>query len=252
VNADQERPMRFSNHNRRSAKVAFTLIELLVVIAIIGILAALIFPAAAAIKKRGIITRTQTELDQVIVAIDLYKEKLGNYPPDNPGLPALNQLYYELVGTAQLDSANFETLDKSARMQVSGFARAFSTVDTNNSPILSRVSGFNNCARAGGDEGISARNFLKGLRPGQYVAGVNNGIAVRLLTCSVQWPNKLPPLISTFTPDDRGVNPNPWRYNSSNPTNSPNSYDLWVDVMIAGKTNRISNWRRQPLPVSRP
>lgn len=241
-----------STANRREAGDAFTLIELLVVIAIIGILAALIFPAAGAVKRRSIVARTQTELDQVIVAIDLYKEKIGSYPPDNPGLPALNQLYYELVGTSQIDAATYEALDKSVRMPVNSVSRAFSSVDTNNNVIVSRVSGFNNCARAGGDEGVSARNFMKGLKPGQYVAGANNGAAVRLLTCSVQWPKNLPPVVSTFTPDDRSVNPNPWRYNSSNPINSPGTYDLWVDVMIGGKTNRISNWRRQPVPVARP
>jgi len=61
-----------------------------------------------AVKRRSIVARTQTELDQVIVAIDLYKEKIGSYPPDNPGLPALNQLYYELVGTSQIDAATLK------------------------------------------------------------------------------------------------------------------------------------------------
>ena len=45
---------------------------------------------------------------------------------------------------------------------------------------------------------------------------------------------------------------NPWRYNSSSPTNNPNSYDLWVDVLIGGKTNRFSNWSRQPTIVNTP
>jgi hypothetical protein len=40
------------------------------------------------------------------------------------------------------------------------------------------------------------------------------------------------------------ANQNPWRYNSSNPTNNPNGYDLWIDLSISGKTNRISNWNR--------
>ena len=244
--------MTSAKSNRRTAKGGFTLIELLVVIAIIGVLAALIFPAAAAIKKRAIINRAQTELDQVIVAIDLYKEKLGTYPPDNPGQPALNQLYYELLGTVQINPTTYETLDKAVRMPVTSFARAFSGVDINNNVVMSSVSGFMNCTRSASDETVPAKNFLKSLKPGQYVAGANNGMAVRLLTCSVQWPNNLPPVISTFVPDVGGVKPNPWRYNSSSPTNSPGSYDLWVDVLIAGKTNRISNWRRQPLPVATP
>jgi hypothetical protein len=50
-----------------------------------------------------------------------------------------------------------------------------------------------------------------------------------------------------------GVDLNPWRYNSSSPTNNPGSYDLWVQLSIGGKTNLICNWSKQvqinnPLP----
>jgi hypothetical protein len=45
---------------------------------------------------------------------------------------------------------------------------------------------------------------------------------------------------------------NPIRYNSSSPTNNPNSYDLWIDVVIDGKTNRISNWSKERVIVSTP
>ena len=46
---------------------------------------------------------------------------------------------------------------------------------------------------------------------------------------------------------------NPWRYNSSNPTNNPGAYDLWIQLSISGKTNLICNWNKQvqynsPLP----
>ena len=39
---------------------------------------------------------------------------------------------------------------------------------------------------------------------------------------------------------------NPWRYNSSHPTHNQATYDLWVDVIVDGKTNRISNWSDKP------
>jgi len=221
---------------RPTAKSAFTLIELLVVIAIIGVLAALIFPAAAAIKKRAMFTRTQTELDQVVVAIDLYKEKLGTYPPDNPVLIGPNQynyatnlLYYELVGT-RVSGQTFETLGGGDIISALDLPAGFGT----------GVSGFVNCTKSGGDEGVAARNFLKALKPSQTGWITNAGVRLKILTCSVTWPN------GPFQ------DINPWRYNSSNPTNSPNSYDLWVDVKIGGKTNRISNWRRQPVPVTTP
>jgi hypothetical protein len=46
---------------------------------------------------------------------------------------------------------------------------------------------------------------------------------------------------------------NPWRYNSSSPTNNPGSYDLWIQLAFGGKTNLICNWSKQvqinsPLP----
>jgi hypothetical protein len=142
---------------------------------------------------------------------------------------ATNQLFYELVGT-RLNAANsvYETLDGSNQVSVANLG------------FGSGVAGFVNCTKSGGEEGVAARNFFRALKPAQTGWVTNSGIGIRVLTCSVTWPNG--PFQSV----------NPWRYNSSNPTNSPNSYDLWVDVMIGGKTNRISNWRRQPLPVTAP
>jgi hypothetical protein len=53
----------------------------------------------------------------------------------------------------------------------------------------------------------------------------------------------------------KGIDVNPWRY-TSNPqsaTNNPGSYDLWVQLVMGGKTNLICNWSKQvqinnPLP----
>src|SRR6267143_2402817 len=207
--------------SRKASLGAFTLIELLVVIAIIAILAALIFPAAGAIKRRATITKVQTELKQVSTTIDLYKEKLGFYPPDNPINPRTNQLYFELAGTTHTKLSGqsgygFQTLDGSA------------AIPTNNMPATFGVSGFVNTTRGGDDGGTSAKDFLKAIKPGQYAEIAPK---VRILTCSVLAPGNLP---------------NPWRYMSSGPTNNPGVYDLWVDVLIAGKTNRISNWSKQP------
>ena len=42
---------------------------------------------------------------------------------------------------------------------------------------------------------------------------------------------------------------NPWHYNSANPTNNPDSYDLWIDVIWGGKTNRVNNWSKDPQPL---
>ncbi len=229
-----------TNHRKNSAArlAAFTLIELLVVIAIIAILAALIFPAAGVIKKRSIVNTSQTALQQVATAVELYKEKLGFYPPDNPGQPHLNALFYELSGTElRGNPPAFETLDGTERLTAAEVTAGFGA----------NIAGFVNCNKGGGDD-AGARNFLKtGLKPGQYGFATTNGVRLRLLTCPVEWPanHAYQPL-----PSNPGLNP--WRYVSTNPTNNPGSYDLWVDVLIANKTYRISNWSKQPQVVPTP
>src|SRR5437764_5882620 len=94
---------------RSTSPVAFTLIELLVVIAVIAILAALVIPVSGAVRAAGIKRRALAELTEVETLIESYKEKLGHYPPDNPGNPLVNQLYYELMGTTN-DTRNYITL----------------------------------------------------------------------------------------------------------------------------------------------
>src|ERR1043165_8213660 len=146
---------------------AFTLIELLVVIAIIAILAALIFPAAAAMKRRATLAKVQTEMKQVATAIDLYKEKVSFYPPDNPSPIAdsryygvKNQLYCELLGPELKGNPPvYQTLDGTEQILAANLTPAFGA----------NLAGFVNCTKgAGGDDaGTAARNFLKGLKPGQ-------------------------------------------------------------------------------------
>src|SRR5205823_8131510 len=86
---------------------------------------------------------------------------------DNPRNPALNQLYYELIGTTNANGV-YVTLDGSARLSqaaLGGPAGAFGQ----------DVSGFVNCNKGGGggDEGATATDFFKsGLRPAQ-IGSVN-------------------------------------------------------------------------------
>jgi prepilin-type N-terminal cleavage/methylation domain-containing protein len=225
------------------ATPAFTLIELLVVIAIIGILAGLMLPVGARIKQTAQRKKAQAELEQVAFAIETYKDKLGHYPPDtppppaNPNWPRINPLYFELMGTKLVNNGTeFETLDGAARIAVGSVAATFG----------SGVSGFVNCTRAANaDDAPEARSFLSQLKPTQY-GETTPGSGIRLLVCSVRWPEK-----HDFQPIPAQAGLNPWRYISSNPTNNPGSYDLWVDILVGGKTNRISNWSKQPQIVNR-
>ena len=208
---------------------AFTLVEMLVVISVIGVLAALLFPAGAAIRKSGIIRRAKAELSQLETGIENYKLKLGFYPPDNPGKPVTNQLYFELLGTVQ-NGNNLETLDGSGQIAVTPVNEVLS--------VFGRDAFSNLGARKGAEEGVVAENFLKGtIKPGQ-VGELSTG--VKVFVGSVPWPDSSP-----WQPTSKdGLNP--WCYVSSNPTNNTKSYDLWVNLVISGKTYRISNWRKDP------
>ncbi len=212
---------------------AFTLIELLVVMAVISLLAAMIIPITGAVNRNKLRARARAEVFQLVTAIETYKTQLGHYPPDNPGSVApINQLYFELLGTVVTNVngvQSFQTLDQSADIPVAEVANRFGAA----------VAGFVNCSRGAGDENRRATAFLKALKPGQYADVPSaNTKPVRILTTTVPAP---PP----YPFGDAMINP--IRYNSSSPTNNPNSYDLWVDIVVAGKTNRICNWSREPL-----
>ena len=223
--------------------LAFTLIELLVVIAIMGILAALIFPVVGAVKKRQYINNTQAEMAKLETAIDRYKAAYGFYPPSPTNSPTVgnpssfvNQLYYELVGTTN-NNLVYQTLDGSAQINASDVPTAFPG-----------VGGFVNCSKPGGGEDASAaRNFLPDLRPNQMgtIKATGNVWVTNLIT-AVGGPD------ATYQPLGQ-QDVNPWRYNSSNPTNNPGSYELWVQLVIGKQTNLICNWTKQvqinsPLP----
>lgn len=218
----------FLRQNRR----AFTLIELLVVMAIIATLAAILFPAFATIKKSGAIKKTRAQLGKVVMSVEAYKAQHGHYPPDNTNNPALNPLYYELAGT-KLVNNEYQTESGQGNLAVGSVPTFFG----------SSVSGFVNVTRGSGDEVQSAKNYLIGISPSDYLLVTNgpSGIAGILLGTSLKGP--------VMMTDVREVSINPFRYVSTGPTNNPNHFDLWVDIIIGGKTNRISNWSEKPQVV---
>ena len=235
--------------NRQSTigNPAFTLIELLVVISVILALAALTFPAVRAVKLNMIRARAKSELVGLQTAIENYKDKLGYYPPDNrinakADPYALNQLYYELLGTTNYGGF-FHTLDNSA--QISADPNVLIGIFGANAPGVPNVSGFMNCAQPrSGDEIPSGVAFIKGLKSSQWLTTTYTTPA-----CTVIGANLDGPL--TF-PGPNGTKINPWRYNSSSPHNNTKTFDLWIDVAVADKTNRICNWSDKYTIVSVP
>jgi prepilin-type N-terminal cleavage/methylation domain-containing protein len=65
-----------------SRRHGFTLVELLVAIAIIGVLAAIAVPTAYRAYLRAKIAAQKIEVTNISTAIEQYKQKFGDYPPD--------------------------------------------------------------------------------------------------------------------------------------------------------------------------
>jgi len=201
-------------HARRSLSPAFTLVEMLVVIAIIGLLSALIAGLVGRAKNAEVRARVKGELAQLETAIEHYKEKRGFYPPDNPGNPGSNSLYYELSGTAYDDATkSYTTLSGDGALPAGSVSTAFG------------APGFINSNATADD----AKNYHPALKTASQVREVDvNGVKVKLLGMAISGPS------GDFSP---------WYYNRSNPTNNPNSYDLWVEVFVSGHPKKFGNWK---------
>ena len=238
-------PCHSSSFARHSP--AFTLIELLAVITIIAILAAFTVPVLSTVKKHQYISQTQAELGQLEAAIENYKAAYGFYPPSNPNYPTIpndamfSPLYFELLGTTN-NNGNYQTLDGSASISVAALTAPTTPLG---------VGGIVNCSKPGaGEDAPAARNFLPGLNPNRYGLNISNNPPdpvhpVTLLLGSVGGPDQNYRPLNTL-----GLNP--WRYVSPG-VNNPASYDLWIQLVIGGKTNLVCNWSKtvqinNPLP----
>jgi prepilin-type N-terminal cleavage/methylation domain-containing protein len=223
-------------HSALRTSPGFTLIELLVVISIIGVLAGFTIPVLSAVKSAQYKKVARAELEFIQTALENYKAKYGAYPPGNSANPLLPQLYYELAGTSQTTiSGNncFQTLDGSTYIKVTDV------------PLAYGVGGFVNCTKGNGEDDIKAKNFLSGIRQQNIYSPVtnnsqppyNNNITTTVLKTSVGGPD------DTYQPlTASGLNPFRYVYPG---VNNPNSYDLWVQLVIKGKTNLVCNWSRQ-------
>ena len=225
--------MNLQSPNPNPARRGFTLIEMLVVIAIIVLIAGMVIPLAGLAAKKKKIAQAQAELKVIELAIDQYHNKKGFYPPDNTNSAGQNQLFYELLGPrATVDPGGGPTI----------YTNNFSGRDTIDTPTITAVFSAGGIVNSSPDP-TQLQNFIPNLSPSlvkQFAVGANTNLWV--FGCPSAGP------ASAILNGPAGP-VNPIRYNSSNPTNNPNTYDLWVDIIIGGVTNRISNWSTDPQVV---
>ena len=202
---------------------AFTLIEMMVVVGVIGLLAGMMIAAMPALTDRKIRKRIEVELAGLETAIQSYKADKGYFPPDNTNNVAQPPLYYELTGMLIPDPNNVSYS---------------SIVQPEPSPLTPAqikgafyMDGFLNSAT----EKNEVKNYYRTLKPTAYKeVAVGAAGNFKFLMVPYRGPGT--------TLDPKG-DFNTWRYNKSNPTNHPNEYDLWAEVVIRGKTNLIGNWK---------
>ncbi len=234
---------------------AFTLIEMLVVIGVIAILASITLGVITMAKSTSQEKRIQGQLNQLITAIEQYKSKVGFYPPDHqlknalgnvmytrygkPQVnPVLNSLYYELKGAlVDISSESFIAIGDPVEY----------ALGQNQVEAWFGVNGISNSGKS--EDAI--KSTFDGISESDVVLVSSSDIksntrpsgSVRLLSVPVSWPRQIQnknPLGNTSI--------NVWRYNSSNPTNNPASFDLWAEIPVKNKTTGdyelkiIGNW----------
>jgi prepilin-type N-terminal cleavage/methylation domain-containing protein len=218
----------------------FSLIELLVVISIIGLLATLTVGLIGVASRKNKESRLKTDLNKHVSAIENYKAAIGSYPPDNPGKPSTNQLFYELSGTIY-GEGRFSIPSRQESIAASDVFTYFGR------------KGFANSARDAKEIKVTEE-----FKPSQFKELPISNVDVEILIVPVRGPK-----VSSY----RGVSAtgvsfpleikardnsliNPWLYDSSSPNrNNPSGFDLWAEVVLGKNIVRFSNWEKEPVVI---
>jgi len=214
---------------RREA--GFTLVEWLSVIAIMAVVAGLIVGLAGVAGKAKRKARVTAELNQLVTSIDSYFAKYNGYPPQEGGNYGVNSLYHELIGVkftpdnATPANSTYTTPDGRVTMTQTDVQTIFG------------IGGF---ANVGEGPNTAGNNLLPTIKPNQTALVEQGGGVGQILIVPAEAPPSKGVSAKTVEGDPKTVNP--WRYNASNPSNNPNSYDLWAEIRVGDETIIIGNW----------
>jgi hypothetical protein len=175
-------------------------------------------------KKR--IAQATSTITFVESAINQYKNKKGFYPPDNPTNSAAGPLFYELHGMVISTTPANPT-----------FVNTFFSHDTISANTLGTFMGVGGIVNASADP-AEIYNLVPTLQS-NLLRNLNN-------SNNPVWVFAVPTLGPTNVLVPGALPVNAVNYVSTNPTNNASTFDLWVDLVISGKTYRISNWSKEP------
>lgn len=216
------------------SRAAFTLVELLVVIAIIGVLSAMTVGVARLSSEKMKRERILGELNSLVTAIEAYRAKFGSYPPDNTVTAGANRgdrsvpspLYYELTGVIyRPNDKSFFSPQSNEILFPTQLGTFFGRNGFVNAGVVSTDAG----------EAKPFKNFLSSLKPEQ---------TGKLTNFAPQVPSVTVLAVPAKKPGAKAGEINAWHYISTNPTNNPNSFDLWADFVIGQQTNLVGNWKQ--------
>lgn len=111
----------------RITRAAFTLIELLVVVIIIGILASMVTAGVVAARSRMIDSALKVELTNIELALEAYRDKYGDYPPDFSDWPVVERHYrtaFPKISTRDLGLLKQACFSDPTTFQFNGIDRA--------------------------------------------------------------------------------------------------------------------------------
>ena len=134
------KPMKSNPPHSRRHRAGFTLVELLTVIAIIGILAALLLPVLAAVKRHALMVKAHLEAADIATAIQGYDSAYGRFPVSSAAQKAASAVNGDFTyGTNGSASATFNLANPPAL----GY-------DANNSEVVAILMDYTNYPNGSG------------------------------------------------------------------------------------------------------